>query len=76
MRSNVNWVQNNTKNRLTLFSMSSSDHMIPIKFTETIQDVLKIHATFNTQLVQELCMCPCKVKGHLSANFTKSKYVN
>ena len=51
--------------------MSSSDHMIPIKFTETIQDVLKIHVAFNTQPTQELSLCSCKIKGHLSANFAK-----
>ena len=49
--------------------------MMPIKFTETIHDVLKIHVASNTQPRQELSIGPCKVKGHLSANFAKSKYV-
>ena len=51
--------------------------MMSIKFTETetIHDVVKIHVLFNTQPRQELSICPCKVKGHLSANFAKSKYV-
>ena len=32
-----------------LLSMSSSDHTMTIKCTETIQDVLKLHVAFNTQ---------------------------
>ena len=71
IRSKYNWVQNNTK----YINNSSSDHMIPIKFTETIQDLLQIHDAFNTQPRQELSICPCKIKCHLSANFAKSKYV-
>ena len=73
IRSKVNWVQ---KNRQILLFMSSSDHMIPIKFTETIQNILKIHFVFNDNLVyrQELSICLCKVEGHLSANFARSKY--
>ena len=55
--------------------MSSSDHMILIKVTETIQDVPKIHVAFNTQPRQELSICPCKVKGHFSA-FLKIKACN
>ena len=55
--------------------MSSSDHVMPIKFTETIQDVLIIHVALNTQPRQEPSICPCKIKGYLSAKFTKSKYV-
>ena len=53
----------------------SSDHIMPIKFTETIQDVHMIHFALNTQHRYELSMCTCKVKGYLSANFAKSKYV-
>ena len=52
-----------------------SEYMIFIKFTETIQNVLKIHVAFNTQPRLELSICTCKAKGHLSANFTQSKYV-
>ena len=33
--------------------MSSSDFMIHIKLTETIQDVIKIHVVFNTKIVSE-----------------------
>ena len=62
-------------NRHIQLSMSSSDHMIPIKFIETIQDVLMMRFAFNTQPRQELSICLCKIKGHLSANFAKSKYV-
>ena len=57
--------------------MSSSDHMILITFTETIQNILKIHVAFNDNLLvyrQELSICPCNVKGHLIANFARSKY--
>ena len=56
IRSKVNWVQK----RQTLFSMSYSDHMMPIKFTETSQDVFKIHVAFKIQPRQELSICPCK----------------
>ena len=55
--------------------MSSFDHMVPIKVTETIQDVLKIHVAFNTQPRQELSICPSKVKCHFSA-FLKIKACN
>ena len=67
-------MQNNTKIDKTLLSILSSDHMISNKFTETIQDVLKIYVSCNTQQRQELSICLFKVKGHLSANFAKSKY--
>ena len=30
--------------------MSSSDNMIPIKFTKTIENILKIHVAFNNDL--------------------------
>ena len=30
--------------------MSSYDHMIPIKITETIQNIFKIHVAFNNNL--------------------------
>ena len=49
--------------------------MMPIKFTETIHDIFKINVAFNTQPRSELSICPCKVQGHLSANFANSKYV-
>ena len=55
--------------------MSSSDYTMPIKFTETMQDVIMLHVAFNTQPRQELGICPCKVKGHKSSNFAKSMYV-
>ena len=70
IRSKVNWVQNNT-----ITDKHSSCHYIPIKFTETIQYVLKVLVAFITQPRKELSMCPCKVKTHLSANFAKSKNV-
>ena len=73
IRSNVNWVQDNAINRQTLLSMSSYDHMIPIKFTETIHNIPKIHVSFKTYPIQELSICSCKVKGNLNANFAKSK---
>ena len=40
------WLQNNT--RQAVLYMSSSDHTIPIKFTEDIQSVLKTHGAFKT----------------------------
>ena len=49
--------------------------MMPIEFTETSQDVFKIHVAFKTQPRHELIICLCKVKCHVSANFAKSKYV-
>ena len=55
--------------------MLSSGHMMPNQFTETIHDVDEIHVLFNTQPRQELSICLCKVKGHLSAKFAKSKNV-
>ena len=56
--------------------MPFSGHIMPIKFTETIQDVLNIiHVAFNTKPGQELSICPCKVKDYLSAKFAKSMYV-
>ena len=33
------------------------------------------HVALNTQPRLELSICSCKVKGHLSAFFAKSKYV-
>ena len=72
IRSKVNWVQNISKKTKTL-SLSSNDHMMPIKFTETIHDVLKMHAAFKIQPRQELSIWPRQVKGHFSANFAKTK---
>ena len=51
--------------------MPSSGCMMPIKFTETIQDVLKtslINVALKTQprLFKEMSICLCKVKGQLS----------
>ena len=49
-RSKVNWVQNNTKiDKHSVLSMSP-DHMIHIKFTETIQNILKMHVALNNYL--------------------------
>ena len=48
IRSKENFVQNNKTIDKTFLNMSSSDHMVPIKFTETIKDVLQIHVAFNT----------------------------
>ena len=42
IRSKVNWVQNNKIIDKSLLSMSSSAYITSIKFTDTIQDVLKI----------------------------------
>ena len=55
-------------NTYVIFDHYNSHHF-------TIQDVLKIHVAFDSQPKQELNVCPCKVKGHLSANFAKLKYV-
>ena len=49
IRSKVNWVQI-TQNRQTLLSMSSYDHMILIRFTETIQNILKMCVALNNNL--------------------------
>ena len=42
IRSKVNWVQNKKIIDKSLLSMSSPAYMASIKFTDTIQDVLKI----------------------------------
>ena len=44
IRSKVNWVQNNKIIDKPLNSMSSSAFITSMKFTDTIQDVLKILA--------------------------------
>ena len=41
IRSKVNWVQNNKIKDKSLLSMSSPAYITFIKFTDTIQDVLK-----------------------------------
>ena len=46
-RSKVNWVQNNTKLDKRSVSMSYSNLMIPINFTDTFQDEPHIHVAFN-----------------------------
>ena len=65
----VNWMQNNRK--IDKYSFLSSDQMIPIKFTETLQNVLKIHIAFKTYHINGLSICPRKVKDHLNAYFAK-----
>ena len=40
------------QNRETVLSMPFSDHMIPIKFTQTIQNTLKLHVALNDNLLQ------------------------
>ena len=42
IRSKVNWVQNNKIIEISLLSISSLAYITPIKFTDTIQDVLKM----------------------------------
>ena len=42
LRSKVNWVQNNKMIDKSPLSLSSLAYITSIKFTETIQDVLKI----------------------------------
>ena len=42
IRSKVNWVQNNKIIEKSPLSMSSLAYITSIKFTDTIQDVLKI----------------------------------
>ena len=44
--------------------LSSSEHMLPIKFTDTIQNKLKIHVAFNNNLD----------KNRAYAIFAKPKY--
>ena len=39
-----------TQNRYTVISMSSSDLIIPIQFTETIQNILKKHVALSNNL--------------------------
>ena len=51
--------------------MSSSDHMLPIKFIETIHGAPKIHVAFNTEPRQDLSILTCKFEGHLCANIAK-----
>ena len=70
-RSKVNWVQNNKIIERTLLSMSSPVFITSIKFTDTIQDVLKILGACITWPRQQLSICPCNFKGHLSAYFAK-----
>ena len=71
IRSKVNWVQNNKIIDKLLLSMSSPAYITSIKFTDTIQDVLKILDACITCPTQQLSVCECNVKGHLNANFTK-----
>ena len=71
IRSKVNWVQNNKIIDKSLLSMSSPAYITSIKFTDTIQDVLKILIACITRSTQQLSVCLCNVKGHLNANFTK-----
>ena len=42
IRSKVNWVQKNNIMNKSLLSMSSPAYITSIKFSDTIQDVLKI----------------------------------
>ena len=71
IRSKVNWVQNNKIIDKSLPSMSSPAYITSIKFTDTIQDVLKILVACITWPTQQLSVCLCNVNGHLNANFTK-----
>ena len=61
IRSKVNWVQNNKIIDKTLLSMSSPVYITFIKFTDTIQNVLKICVACITLSRQELSICQCKV---------------
>ena len=63
LRIGSNLVQNNAKIDKHSF-LSSSEHMIPIKFTDTIQNKLKIHVAFNNNLD----------KNRAYAIFAKPKY--
>ena len=76
IRLRANKVQNNKIIDKILLSLSSPAYITYITFTDTIQDVLKILVACITSPRQELSICPCKVKGHLSANFTKKKCKN
>ena len=64
-------MQNNKIIDKALLSMSSSAYITFIAFPDTIKDVLKILVACITSPRQELIICPCKIIGHLSANFTK-----
>ena len=55
----------------SLLSMSSPAYITPIKFTDTIQDVLKVLAAWITLPRQQLSVCPYNVNGNLRANFAK-----
>ena len=47
IRSKVNWVQNNNNWQTIRFISFIFDHITSIKFTGTINDVLKIHVVYN-----------------------------
>ena len=64
IRSKANWVQNNKIIDMSLLSMSSPTYITHIKFTDTIQDVLKIAVAYITRPRQQMSVCPCNVKGH------------
>ena len=71
IRSKVNWVQNNKITDKSRLYMSYPAYITSIKFTDTIQDVLKILVACITRPRKQLSVCPCIVKCHLSANFAK-----
>ena len=53
IRSKVNFVQNNSKLDKRSFLchlLSSFDLIMPIKFTETVQNMLKMHVALNNDL--------------------------
>ena len=80
LRSKINDVQK--KNKIinkALLSMSIPAYIKSIKFTDTIQGLLKILeilVAYITLPRLELNVCQCKAKCHLSAKFAKQKCVN